>query len=80
MFKKDHYTRYIAKMLENPKTRPVFEEYYSLHNRYPPYLMDFTGTEDELLDEVRGMIEDRKNILDAAARQSQNRTLAKIAQ
>ena len=56
MFKSEHYKKYAAAMLDNPKIRPVFEEYYSLHGRYPPYLIDFDGGEDELIAEIKRRI------------------------
>ena len=68
MFKKGHYEEYVAEMLDNPKTRPVFEEYYSVRGRYPPYLIDFNGTDDELIAEVKRRTERARTLKSASER------------
>jgi len=69
MFKKEYREQYISEMLANPIIRPVFEEYYSFFGRYPGYIIDFTGTDEQLAETFRGMIEDRKKLLSRMPRE-----------
>lgn len=56
MLKPGGYELYIERMLKNPKVKPVFEEYYNLRGRYPPFYAE-NPTEEELIKEVKLSIE-----------------------
>ena len=64
MLKPGGYEKYIEDMLANPNIRPVYEEFYAITGKYPPFFLDFDySDEDALIYEVRLLIEMRKKRL-----------------
>lgn len=53
------HKKYVARMLNNPRARPVFEEYYNVLGYYPPYFegTSFTDINEETLAEIKRMTE-----------------------
>jgi len=56
MLKPGAYEIYIERMLKNPKTKPVFEEYHSLTGKYPPFYLD-NPSEEEIIEDVKHGVE-----------------------
>ena len=61
MLKPGGYEKYIEDMLANPNIRPVYEEFYAVVGKYPPFFLDFDYSDEKtLIREVRLLIEMRK--------------------
>ena len=47
---------YITGMMENPVTKPVFEEFFNALGYYPPCFLGYTGTDEQLVMDIRKLL------------------------
>ena len=58
-----YYDEYVQEMLNKPNVRPVFEKYYSVCGKYPPFFLDFHGTDEELIKKVVNLTHRTRELL-----------------